>query len=72
MHSNGFKLAQIAQEGSTDNKLMASLANRTHRDSRIMRIMTLIALFYLPTNLVLVRRQWGLNSFLWRRSNLAQ
>ncbi|CAI4215617.1 unnamed protein product [Parascedosporium putredinis] len=51
--SNGVKLAMIAEEDSAQNKVMASLTEMTHKDSRTVRVMTMIALIYLPANLIL-------------------
>lgn len=54
-HENSLKLTQLAQADSVENKDMAILADLTYRDSRTMRIATVIAMFYLPANLVMVR-----------------
>ncbi|KAI1488645.1 hypothetical protein F5X96DRAFT_66275 [Biscogniauxia mediterranea] len=54
LHSNTLKLAQIAQNDSQETQTMATLANKTYQDSRTTRIATVIAMFYLPANLVLV------------------
>ncbi|RSL59343.1 hypothetical protein CEP54_007270 [Fusarium duplospermum] len=53
LHSNGLKLAEIAGQDSTETKAMVSIADKTYQDSRTTRIMTVIALIYLPANLVL-------------------
>ncbi|KAH8896843.1 hypothetical protein GQ53DRAFT_838316 [Thozetella sp. PMI_491] len=53
LHSNGMKLAQIAQADSTETGVMVSLADKTAQDSRTMRIATVVAMFYLPANLVM-------------------
>lgn len=55
MHLNGAKLTQIAQADSIETKVMVSLADATARDSRMMRIATVIAMVYLPASLVMVR-----------------
>ncbi|RYP02233.1 hypothetical protein DL764_005875 [Monosporascus ibericus] len=54
LHENGLGLARIAQANSTETKVMVSLADQTAEDSRIMRIMTFVAMIYLPANLVLI------------------
>lgn len=54
MYHNGMKLTQIAQADSVETKVMVSLANQTSQDSRTMRIATVVAMFYLPANLVTV------------------
>jgi hypothetical protein len=54
LHSNGMKLAQIAQTDSIETSIMVSLADKTAQDSRAMRIAAVIATFYLPANLVIV------------------
>jgi hypothetical protein len=54
LHNNGLKLTQIAQNDSSDTKTMACLAEKTYQDSRTTRIATVIAMFYLPANLVTV------------------
>lgn len=53
-HENSLKLTQLAQADAVENKDMAILADLTYRDSRTMRIATVIAMFYLPANLVMV------------------
>lgn len=53
-HENSLKLTQLAQADAVENKDMAILADLTYRDSRTMRIATMIAMFYLPANLVMV------------------
>ncbi|RSL46881.1 hypothetical protein CEP54_013662 [Fusarium duplospermum] len=52
-HRNSIRLTQIAEADSAESRIMASIAERTHQDSRQVRVMTMIALFYLPINLVL-------------------
>ncbi len=54
MYDNGVKLAQLAQSDATEKKIMVVLANKTAEDSRTMRIATIVAMFYLPANLVMV------------------
>ena len=51
---NGVSLAQLAQRGTADNKALAITTNKTQKDSRTMRIATIIAMVYLPANLVVV------------------
>jgi hypothetical protein len=51
---NGVLLAQLAQVGAADNKVLATMTDKTQKDSRIMRIATIIAMVYLPANLVTV------------------
>ncbi|KAL8678043.1 MAG: hypothetical protein Q9186_005574 [Xanthomendoza sp. 1 TL-2023] len=53
MYDNGVKLAQLAQSDATEKKIMVMLANNTAEDSRTMRIATMVAMFYLPANLVM-------------------
>lgn len=55
MHNNGLKLTQIAQVDSAETRVMVSLADKSFQESRTMRIATVIAMFYLPANLVMVR-----------------
>ncbi|EWG54258.1 hypothetical protein FVEG_12518 [Fusarium verticillioides 7600] len=50
---NSLQLTQIAENDSMEMKTMASLANKTYQDSRIIRITTVVAMFYLPASLVL-------------------
>lgn len=54
MHHNSMELTRIAYAQSVETKLMVSLADRTRQDSRTMRIATVIAMLYLPANLVMV------------------
>lgn len=53
-YENSLKLTQLAEADAVENKDMAILADLTYRDSRTMRIATVIAMFYLPANLVMV------------------
>ncbi|KAI1123893.1 hypothetical protein F5Y10DRAFT_285562 [Nemania abortiva] len=53
LHQNGLHLAQIAERDSQETKTMALLSDKTYRDSRTMRIATVVAMFYLPANLVI-------------------
>lgn len=48
------KLTHLAQADAVESKNMAVLADLTYKDSRTMRIATVIAMFYLPANLVMV------------------
>jgi len=57
LYHNSVRLTQIAQADSVETKVMVSLADKTSRDSRTMRITTVVAMFYLPANLVMVRSQ---------------
>lgn len=50
---NGAQLHRIAENNSRETRLMADTANLTYKDSRTMRIATVIALIYLPANLVM-------------------
>ncbi|KAF2650289.1 hypothetical protein K491DRAFT_720887 [Lophiostoma macrostomum CBS 122681] len=52
-HNNGARLTQIAQADSTDTKTIVSLIDKTYQDSHMVRIVTVITLFYLPANLVM-------------------
>jgi hypothetical protein len=57
MHNNGLRLTQIALADSAETKAIVSLTDKTSQDSRTMRIATVVAMFYLPANLVMVRSQ---------------
>ncbi|KAH7198913.1 uncharacterized protein B0J16DRAFT_392732 [Fusarium flagelliforme] len=64
-YTNNLKLTAISEAGSVEAKTMAWIANETYRDSRSTRIMTVIALAYLPANLVL---SFFSTSFVWFES----
>lgn len=51
---NGVSLEQLARAAATDNKVLAVMTDKTQKDSRTMRIATIVAMFYLPVNLVVV------------------
>ncbi|TPX18291.1 uncharacterized protein E0L32_011789 [Thyridium curvatum] len=53
---NGAQLAQLAHIDLAETKTMSALTNKTAQDSQTMRIATVVAMLYLPANLVLVRR----------------
>ncbi|KAI0549993.1 hypothetical protein F4679DRAFT_544427 [Xylaria curta] len=52
LHNNSLQLTQIAQNDAHETRTMATLADKTFQDSRTVRIATVIAMFYLPANLV--------------------
>jgi hypothetical protein len=47
-------MKDISSTMSNENKLMVYIADKTRRDSRTVKLMTMIALVYLPANLVSV------------------
>ena len=61
---NGVALARLAQLAAADNRVIMRMADKTRQDSRTMRIATIVAIVYLPANLVTV---WSYLEFLnWR------
>ena len=54
LNMNGKQLHSITEANSRETQVMAEIAQCTYNDSRMMRIATVIALVYLPANLVLV------------------
>lgn len=51
---NGMSLAYLSQLGVADSRVMITMANQTQQDSRTMRIATVVAIVFLPANLVMV------------------
>ncbi|VUC26622.1 unnamed protein product [Clonostachys rosea] len=51
--NNDMRLTQIAQSESLETSVMVAIASKTYDDSRTMRTMMMVTLFYLPANLVL-------------------
>jgi hypothetical protein len=54
IHENGLSLRQLAFTEATERRLLSQFAEETSKDSKRMKIATIIATCYLPTNLVLV------------------
>ena len=54
IYDNGLHLARIGQADASEKKIMVVLADSTARDSKTVRIATMIAMLYLPANLVMV------------------
>ena len=54
LYDNGLTLARIGQADTLQRRFMMISANGTARDSRTMRIATVVAILYLPSNLVMV------------------
>lgn len=52
IHDNGSALRSLAQRSSFQSDLMLSMAEVTYYDSRTMRIISFIAMIYLPVSLV--------------------
>ncbi|RYO97932.1 hypothetical protein DL765_010977 [Monosporascus sp. GIB2] len=65
LHENGLRLTQIAQSDSHETKALATLADKTYRNSRTMRIAALVAMFCLPANLVM---SFFRTTLVWRES----
>ncbi|KAI0890838.1 hypothetical protein F4806DRAFT_347369 [Annulohypoxylon nitens] len=53
LHVNSVKLANIAESSSNESKSLTVLADKTYQDSRMTRIATIVAMIYLPANLVM-------------------
>ncbi|KAL4966988.1 uncharacterized protein BDV14DRAFT_198452 [Aspergillus stella-maris] len=53
IHNNGMGLTQLTKTNAVETKAIISLADRARQESRTMRIATLVAVYYLPANLVL-------------------
>jgi hypothetical protein len=53
-NGNSAQLHRISENNAKETQLMADIAKRTYSDSRTVRIATIIALIYLPANLVTV------------------
>lgn len=51
---NGVSVAELTQLGTADNRVILRMADKTRQDSRTMRIATVVAIVYLPANLVMV------------------
>ena len=51
---NGSYLAQLAQGQLVESRSATIASDKTNKDSRTVRIATLVAMFYLPATLVLV------------------
>ena len=54
LHNNGHSLRNLAEKSASQSSLMVSMAELARYDSRTMRIVSFIALIYLPVNLVSV------------------
>ena len=54
LYDNGLSLTRIGQADALEKKFMVVLADKNARDSRTVRIATVIAILYLPANLVMV------------------
>jgi hypothetical protein len=54
LYDNELDLTRIDQTNALEKKIMLYFANRIVRDFRIVRIVTVIAMFYLSTNLIMI------------------
>jgi hypothetical protein len=52
--NNGLHLGRLAQAGAMDNRKLANVTEVTRNDSPTMQIATVIAMIYLPANLITV------------------
>ncbi|KAK4182691.1 hypothetical protein QBC35DRAFT_147113 [Podospora australis] len=53
LQENGRKLTQIAESSMAESQTMNSIAHKTFQDARTTRIVTVVAMIYLPVNLVI-------------------
>ncbi|KAK3374188.1 hypothetical protein B0T24DRAFT_625880 [Lasiosphaeria ovina] len=54
-NGNSVQIHRIAEDNARETQIMNDIAKQTYKDSRAVRIATVIALIYLPANLVTVR-----------------
>ena len=52
--SNGLSLRQLAEEAKQENHDMRNLAQKTAQDATAVKVLTIIALVYLPVSVVSV------------------
>ena len=62
---NGIALECLSQAKARDNGNLARMTKETQKDSRTMRIVTVVALIYLPANVVLVRISYQYIPSMW-------
>lgn len=55
IRENGTALRDLAAGASSENQFIVTIAEKTRKDSKVMRVATIIAIFYLPASLVAVR-----------------
>ncbi|OAL50982.1 hypothetical protein IQ07DRAFT_679312 [Pyrenochaeta sp. DS3sAY3a] len=60
---NGASIAQSSLSSLSENRLITATTDKTYRDSRTMRIATVVAMLYLPANLVMSFFSTGLVNF---------
>lgn len=54
VHDNGYALRHLAQKSSSQSDLMISTAELAQYDSKILKVISFIAMIYLPISLVSV------------------
>jgi hypothetical protein len=52
--THGHTLTKLGQAAASENRVLSVMTDRTRKDSRTMKIATVVAMFYLPVNLVIV------------------
>jgi len=52
---NGLSLEHLGRVGAQHNQNLVKVSEKTQKDSRTMRIATIITMVYLPANLVMVK-----------------
>lgn len=71
LHNNGHSLRTLAEKSASQSSLMLSMAELARYDSRTMRIVSFIALIYLPVNLVSVSGKSAGGKHRWDHRILA-
>ncbi|KAH8885907.1 hypothetical protein GQ53DRAFT_750948 [Thozetella sp. PMI_491] len=64
---NGASFTQISKAQAREAQIMASLAEKSFQDARTMRITTIVAMIYLPANLVLA---FFSSTLVWFEDNI--
>ncbi|KAI9775958.1 MAG: hypothetical protein M1839_000657 [Geoglossum umbratile] len=61
--NNGALLMELGRAAASDNRALSKMTDNTMKDSRTMRIATVVAMFYLPANIVMSFFSTGLVEF---------
>jgi hypothetical protein len=54
IRDNGEVMKQLTIAANSENEVLGYLAKESHRDSRFVKILTFVALLYLPASLIAV------------------
>lgn len=69
IHQNGEAVKQLIIASNAENQTLARLAEESQRGSRVLKVLTFVAMLYLPATLIAVTTSLALPRWLFPQSS---